>query len=416
FHESWERLKDLIRKCPHHVVPKWQLVQCFYDGLTAQNRMVDASCGVTFMHKSEDEAWQLFEALSENSLHYLSSRVESSTMGTQKKGAITTLRSGRVVEEQQVIIPNPDPIHEKSPEEIVSLESDEKKTIGQSEMEVTKVSTSKESEHKGKEKDIALASPKAHFPECLRSPSLVPPLGKKVGRMEVMMELFKQVQINLPLLDAIQQVPTYAKFLVLCTTKRKLKKHIPKTVHLTEEVSAVLSNKLLHKLKDPRAPLISCNIGNLLIERALIDLGASVNILPSSVYDHFEFGELKPAEVTLQLADRSLKIPKGFIENVLVKVDELYFLVYFLVLDMETNANEKPQLIILGRPFLATANACINCRSGDMDISFGNKKLRTNIFNAPIGPQGEEACFSIDVIDEVVSKCVPETLVHNSLQ
>ncbi|GAV57037.1 hypothetical protein CFOL_v3_00575 [Cephalotus follicularis] len=218
--------------------------------------------------------------------------------------------------------------------------------------------------------------------------------------MDEMMELFKQVQINLPLLDAIRQVPAYAKFLKdLCTTKRKLKTHIPRTVHLTEQVSAVLSNKLPPKLKDPGARLISCKIGNLLIEISLLDLGASVNILPSLVYDHFGFGELKPTEVTLQLTDRSLKIPKGFIEDVLVKVDELYFPVDFLVLDMETPAIGKPHSIILGRPFLATANACINCRSGAMDISFGNKKLRLNIFNAALGPQGEEACFAIDMID-----------------
>ncbi|GAV67328.1 LOW QUALITY PROTEIN: hypothetical protein CFOL_v3_10834, partial [Cephalotus follicularis] len=379
FHESWERLKDLIRKCPHHAVPKWQLVQCFYDGLTAQNRqMVDASCGGTFMHKSEDEAWQLFESLSENSLHHLSSRVESSATGTQKKGAITTLRSGQVIEGTQETIPNPNPIHEKNPEESVSSESGEKETVGQSEMEVTKASTSKESEQKGKEKDITFATPKAHFPECLRSPSLVPPFGKKLARMDEMMELFKQVQINLPLLEAIQQVPAYAKFLKdLCTTKRKLKTYIPKTVHLTEQVSAVLSNKLPLN-KDPGAPLISCKIGNLLIDRELLDLGTSINILPSSVYDHFRFGELKPAEVTLQLVDRSLKILKGFIEGVLVKVDELYFPVDFLVLDMETHTNGKAQSIILGRPFLATVNACINCRYGAMDISFGNKKLRLN--------------------------------------
>ncbi|GAV62800.1 hypothetical protein CFOL_v3_06323 [Cephalotus follicularis] len=108
--------------------------------------------------------------------------------------------------------------------------------------------------------------------------------------MDEMMELFKQVEINLPLLDAIRQVPAYAKFLKdLCTTKRKLKTHIPKIVHLTEQVSAVLSNKLPPKLKDLGAPMISCKSGNLLIERALLDLGASDNIIPSLVYDHFGF-------------------------------------------------------------------------------------------------------------------------------
>jgi hypothetical protein len=67
-HETWERLKDLLRSCPHHVVPKWQLVQSFYDGLTESCRStVDASCGGTFMLKSEDEAWAMIENLSNNS-------------------------------------------------------------------------------------------------------------------------------------------------------------------------------------------------------------------------------------------------------------------------------------------------------------------------------------------------------------
>ncbi|GAV67714.1 LOW QUALITY PROTEIN: hypothetical protein CFOL_v3_11219, partial [Cephalotus follicularis] len=416
FHEPWERLKDLIRKYPHHVIPKWQLVQCFYDGLTAQNRqMVDASCGGTFMHKSEDEAWQLFESLNENSLNHLSSRVESSAMGNQKKGGIDEVSQFETVKAKVDILSQkldkvlmigtlptqstknsiaqeayalcasptiymsdcpllPDKMHDKSPKERVSTESSEKETLSKSDSEVTKPSTSKDSEHKGKEKHVTLVSPKAPFPECLRSPSMVPPFGKKIRRMEELMELF-MVQINLPLLDAIQQVPAYAKFLKdLCTTKRKLKTHIPKTVHLTEQVGAVLSNKLPPKLKDPRAPLISCKIGNLQIDKALLDLGASVNILASSVYDHFWFGELKPTKVTLQLADRSLKVPKGFIED-LVKVDEINFQVDFLVLDMETPSNGKLQSIILGHPFLATSNAYINCRYGAMDISFGKKKL-----------------------------------------
>ena len=62
FHETWERMKDFLRKCPHHQVPRWQLVQYFYDGLTEKDwQMVDSSCGGTFMLKSEDEAWALFE-------------------------------------------------------------------------------------------------------------------------------------------------------------------------------------------------------------------------------------------------------------------------------------------------------------------------------------------------------------------
>ncbi|XP_043717637.1 uncharacterized protein LOC122665548 [Telopea speciosissima] len=245
-------------------------------------------------------------------------------------------------------------------------------------------------------------TPRFPFPDALKTPSS-PPFGKQGEKMKEMLDLFQQVHINLSLLDVIKQVPAYAKFLKdLCTQKRKLRNQTPKTIHLTKQVSAVITD-LPPKLKDPGAPLISCVIGDLSINKALLDLGASVNILPGSVFEKFGLGELKSTEVILQLADRSVKRPRGLLEDVLVKVDDLYFPVDFLVLDMESTSAKLPP-IILGRPFLVTANAYINCRSGAMDISFGNKKLRLNIFNASPGPYREDECFARDMIDEAVSQ------------
>jgi hypothetical protein len=76
-------------------------------------------------------------------------------------------------------------------------------------------------------------------------------------------------------------------------------------------------------------------IGVSQIERALLDLGASVNLLPYSVYLQLRLEELKPTTMTLQLADRSVKVPRGIIEDVLIKVDKFYFPVDFIVLDIE---------------------------------------------------------------------------------
>ena len=100
------------------------------------------------------------------------------------------------------------------------------------------------------------------------------------------------------------------------------------------------------------------------MDKALLDLGASVNLLPYSVYKQLGLGELKPTTTTLSLADRSMKIPKGIVEDVLVKVDKFYYPVDFVVLDTEPvveGTNHVP--IILGRPFLATSNAIINFRN-----------------------------------------------------
>ena len=187
--------------------------------------------------------------------------------------------------------------------------------------------------------------------------------------------------MNIPLLDMIKQVPTYAKFLKdLCTVKKGF--GINKKAFLTEQVSSIIKCKTLLKYKDPGSPTISVNIGGTCIDKALLDLGASVNLLPYSMYKQLVFGELKPTNITLSLADRSVKIPKGIVEDVLVKVDNFYYPVDFMVLDTEPMEESTDQVpIILGRPFLATTNAIVNSRNGVMQLTFGNMTLELNIFH-----------------------------------
>ena len=152
------------------------------------------------------------------------------------------------------------------------------------------------------------------FPQALRG-------KKKASEQASILEVLRRVKVNIPLLDMIKQVLTYAKFLKdLCTVKRGL--GIDKTAFLTEQVSFIFQCKTLVKYKDPRSPTISVNIGGTCIDKALLDLGASVNLLPYLVYKQLGLGELKPINITLFLADRLVKIPKGIVEDVLVKVDK----------------------------------------------------------------------------------------------
>ena len=212
------------------------------------------------------------------------------------------------------------------------------------------------------------------FPQALK--------GKKKASEKVeILEVLRQVKVNIPQLDMIKQVPTYAKFLNdLCTIKRRL--NVDKMAFLTEQVSSIIQFKTPVKYKDLGSPTISINIGGTCIDKALLDLGASVNLLPYSVYKQLGLGELKPTNITLSLANRSVKIPKGIVEDVLVKVDKFYYLVDFVVLDTEPMAEGTNQVpIILGRPFLATSNAIINCRNGVMQLTFGNMTLELNIFH-----------------------------------
>ena len=189
------------------------------------------------------------------------------------------------------------------------------------------------------------------------------------------------MKVNIPLLDIIKQVPTYAKFLKdLCTIKKGL--GIEKKAFLTEQVSTIIQIKNPVKYKDPRSHTISVNIGGTCIEKSLLDLGASVNLLPYSVYKQLGLRELKPTNITLSLADRSVKIPKGIVEDVLVKVKKFYYPVDFVMLDTEPIENGPNHVqIILGTPFLATANAIVNFRNGVMQLTFGNMTLELNIFH-----------------------------------
>ncbi|XP_021991207.1 uncharacterized protein LOC110887963 [Helianthus annuus] len=135
------------------------------------------------------------------------------------------------------------------------------------------------------------------------------------------------------------------------------------------------------------------------MSRALLDLGASVSILPGSLYDQYDFGPLKQADTTVVLADLTLKLPRGILCDVIVKVDEFYYPVDFLVLDYVQIENTKQPNVILGRPFLATANALIDCRNGTVDITFGNRKVRLNAFARASDSLVNDECFMADIID-----------------
>ncbi|GAB2291232.1 hypothetical protein Dimus_038154 [Dionaea muscipula] len=217
-----------------------------------------------------------------------------------------------------------------------------------------------------KELTVETYVPKVLYPSCLNSPS---PYSRKKGTsMEDTLEVFKQVKINVPLLEAIKQIPAYAKVLKdLCTQKRKSRAKEPKKVLLTEQVSALFRSDLSPKLSDPRTPTIPITIGDHVIDRALLDLGASCNLMPYSVYMQLGLQELKPTSITLQLADQSERIPREMVEDVLVKVGNFYFPADFIVSDTTPSPIGRRRMpIILGCPFLATADADIHARTGEM--------------------------------------------------
>ncbi|XP_073279577.1 uncharacterized protein [Primulina huaijiensis] len=235
------------------------------------------------------------------------------------------------------------------------------------------------------------------FPAALKKAKLDVQFGK-------FLEVFKKLHINIPFADALMQMLGYAKFFKdILTNKRKLEDHV--TINLTENYSALVQNKNPPKLKDPWSFSIPCMIGDVVFHKALCDLCVSINLVPLSMFRKLGLGERKPTSMSLELADRSVKYPRGVIEDVLVKVDKFIFPADFVVLDMEEDI-EMP--LILGRPFLATGKALIDVQEGQLRLRMGEEEITFNVFNALKHTLHSDSCFRIDAFDSLVCNYVQD--------
>ncbi|CAL9024859.1 unnamed protein product [Prunus brigantina] len=384
FHECWERYKEMISSCPHHNIETWMQMQSFYEGLLDSERMmVDATSGEGLMNKTADEAFTLFESLSANSQQWSHSKGRGAPMKAvmqtnqnlqnavnklevqvgQIASSLSNRASGTFPSQTEV-----NPRHYEQVKAVHILRSGKQVD--------NKVGDENEEQEDGKNvetiqppqgqptasnKQPLNASGKSTGPKVSSNANQVPistnafrPIApfpsrlsnsKKDQGLDEIMETFGKVQINIPLLNAIARIPKYAKFLKdLCTNKRRFKEH--EQVALSEEVSAVLQRKLPPKLKDP---------------------------------------------------DRTIRYPKGILEDVLVNVEGLILPADFLVLEMEEAPipdNELP--LILGRPFMATAKTKIDVEQGTLTMTVNGETVAFKVFNAP-KPNVLQDCFQIEV-------------------
>ncbi|XP_048232878.1 uncharacterized protein LOC125370630 [Ricinus communis] len=147
-------------------------------------------------------------------------------------------------------------------------------------------------------------------------------------------------------------------------------------VTLNEECSAILQNNLPVKRCDPRSFIVSYIIGDLQFSNALADLGASINLIASSLFKNLGLSEPKPNKMSVQLADRTVRFPKEIVEDVLIKIDKFIFLVDFVVMDMEGDSSIP---LILGRSFLATSKAVIDVCDGKLQLRVGDETVTFNL-------------------------------------
>ncbi|GJY31859.1 reverse transcriptase domain-containing protein [Tanacetum coccineum] len=207
--------------------------------------------------------------------------------------------------------------------------------------------------------------PQISYTRCLRKEKMEENYGKFIN-------MIKEVRINVPLVDVLV------------------------------ECYAIIQNKIPPKLRDPGSFLIPCTLRNAITCNALANLGASINLMPYSLYAKLLGGTIKPTRMCIRLANQSYQYPIGVAENMLVQVGQFIFLIDFVILEMEEDSKVP---LILGRPFLHTANAIIYVKCKELNLEVGNEKITFMINKAmQHSYSNDDTCFNIDVIDEVTEE------------
>ncbi|KAK4733809.1 hypothetical protein R3W88_008070 [Solanum pinnatisectum] len=153
----------------------------------------------------------------------------------------------------------------------------------------------------------------------------------KDKKFKKFLSVFKTLSINLPQVEALLEIPGYAKFMKELVTKKMILGF--ETIEVSHSCSAIMTKELIEKRKDPRAFTIPCTIGMLQFAKALCDLGASINLMPYAIYKQLGLGEPKATKMRLSMEDRSIKHPVGILYDILVKVDRFisWLILSFLI-------------------------------------------------------------------------------------
>ncbi|KAK8667702.1 hypothetical protein V6N13_007850 [Hibiscus sabdariffa] len=301
----------------------------------------------TTLKSLETQVGQISQMLNTRPIGGFPSVTEVAKGATHEQCKAITTRSGRILEpttKQAGTAASPSaatdtPAEAERPAMADKDHEDPHTTMGESSAETSHNHIDKSEESR----------PPPPFPQRLKK-------QKQDYQFKKFFDILKQVHINLPLVEALQQMPNYAKFLKDMVTRKKRIEEF-ETAAATETCLALMHNKIPAKKIDPGSFTIECFIGHNYPTKALYDPGASINLMPKSVFRKLGIGEANPTTVMLQLADHSYVQPEGKVEDILVKVDKFIFPADFLILDCEADENAP---IILGRPFLSTSRAVID--------------------------------------------------------
>ncbi|GJT08811.1 reverse transcriptase domain-containing protein [Tanacetum coccineum] len=257
--------------------------------------------------------------------------------------------------------------------------------------------------------------PESDIPKSLPKPNIPYPSrrdnqksrDKASNQMEKIFQIFQDLRFDISFADALLLMPRFAPTIKSLLMNKEKLLELAK-IPLNENCSAMLLKKLPEKLGDPGKFLIPCNFPGIEVCHALADLGASINLMPLSIWKKLSLPELTPTRMTLELADRSITYPKGLAEDVFVKVGKFHFPTDFVVVDFEADPRVP---LILGRSFLRTGRALIDVYGEEITLRVDSEAVTFNLDQTTrYSSTNDNSVNRIDIIDAICEEYAPELL------
>nr|GFA66186.1 reverse transcriptase domain-containing protein [Tanacetum cinerariifolium] len=426
FNEAWERFKDLLRQCPHHGFSELHQLDTFYNALNSNDQdALDFAAGGNFLDKIPRECLSIIESKSKdfqkkfeqkqddfqnqmmnfmqnlyNNKPSSSSSLPSNTIPNPKGEAMAiTTRSGMTYKEPPIPPPGvkkQEPIEQTTDTELPSTED----------IQPPLVQVQVQEDKPIEEPFVVIPKAKANLPYPSRL------VKEKIHEKDDIlaakfMEIFRDLHFKLSFVDALVHMPKFAPMFKKLLNNKIILIELTKTP-LNENCSAVVLKKLREKLGDPGRFLIPCDFLEFDICLALADLGASINLIPLSIWKKLKLPTLNDTKMVLELADRTISKPTGVAENVFVKVGKFYFPADFVDLDYIADLRVP---LILGRPFMSTAHALIDVYKGEIILRHDDQSLTLKCGDKrSISYNNFQSLNKVDLIDVTCEEYSQEVL------
>nr|GFA83466.1 reverse transcriptase domain-containing protein [Tanacetum cinerariifolium] len=331
FNEAWERFKDLLRQCPHHSFSELHQLNTFYNALNPNDQdALDSAAGGNFLDKIPRECLSIIE--SKSKVRYSRSRVTDSRVSTN--APLSSSSPSHSFDLQQIAVSLEDKLD-------IRMNCFEKSLNDMKASFVTSTAPIKAVE------EVYVTCGANHsYNHC--------PLtqGNEFLIFHNNIQQFQTAAVgNFIFADVLIHMPKFVPMFKKLLNNKDNLIELTKTP-LNKNCSAVVLKKLPEKLSDPGRFLIPCDFLEFDNCLALANLGASINLMPLSIWKKLRLPTLNDTKMVLELADRIISKPTGVAENVFVKVGKFYFPTDFVVLDFMADPRVP---LILGRPFLSTA-------------------------------------------------------------